>query len=81
MPTLLKFCASVHFYLQGRTLRCSLSETKYRLFIGNVPKNLTDDEFKKLIDEVGPGAEHIELIKVCCYFLQILKYVISLIFN
>lgn len=48
---------------KGRTLRCSLSETKYRLFIGNVPKNLTDDEFKKLIDEVGPGAEHIELIK------------------
>ncbi|KAL8108975.1 heterogeneous nuclear ribonucleoprotein Q isoform X1 [Apium graveolens] len=48
---------------KGRTLRCSLSETKYRLFIGNVPKNLTEDEFKKLIDEVGPGAEHIELIK------------------
>lgn len=68
--TLLKFCPPVHFYLQGRTLRCSLSETKYRLFIGNVPKNLTEDEFKKLIDEVGPGAEHIELIKVRYDFLQ-----------
>lgn len=47
-----------------------MSETKYRLFIGNVPKNLTEDEFKKLIDEVGPGAEHIELIKVRFHFLQ-----------
>lgn len=50
--------------LQGRTLRCSLSETKYRLFIGNVPKNWTDSDFKKVIDETGPGAENIELIKV-----------------
>uniref|UniRef100_A0A162B5N5 RRM domain-containing protein n=1 Tax=Daucus carota subsp. sativus TaxID=79200 RepID=A0A162B5N5_DAUCS len=55
---------------KGRTLRCSLSETKYRLFIGNVPKNLTDDEFKKLIDEVGPGAEHIELIKVKALYVK-----------
>lgn len=48
---------------KGRTLRCSLSETKYRLFIGNVPKNWTDSDFKKVIDETGPGAENIELIK------------------
>ncbi|KAK2965513.1 hypothetical protein RJ640_008863 [Escallonia rubra] len=48
---------------KGRTLRCSLSETKYRLFIGNVPKVWTDDEFRKVIDETGPGAENVELIK------------------
>lgn len=48
---------------KGRTLRCSLSETKYRLFIGNVPKAWTDDEFRKVIDETGPGSELIELIK------------------
>ncbi|KAL0388950.1 UNVERIFIED_CONTAM: Heterogeneous nuclear ribonucleoprotein Q [Sesamum radiatum] len=48
---------------KGRTLRCSLSETKYRLFIGNVPKGWTDDEFRKIIEETGPGAETIELIK------------------
>ncbi|GFP88171.1 heterogeneous nuclear ribonucleoprotein q [Phtheirospermum japonicum] len=48
---------------KGRTLRCSLSETKYRLFIGNVPKAWTDDDFKKIIDATGPGAEVIELIK------------------
>lgn len=48
---------------KGRTLRCSLSETKYRLFIGNVPKTWTDDDFRKIIEETGPGSEVIELIK------------------
>ncbi|CAH9106131.1 unnamed protein product [Cuscuta epithymum] len=48
---------------KGRKLRCSLSETKYRLFIGNVPKSWSDEEFKNIIDETGPGAENIELIK------------------
>ncbi|XP_042030486.1 heterogeneous nuclear ribonucleoprotein Q-like isoform X3 [Salvia splendens] len=47
----------------GRTLRCSLSETKYRLFIGNVPKGWSEDDFKKVIESTGPGAEIIELIK------------------
>lgn len=50
--------------LQGKTLRCSLSETKNRLFIGNVPKSWTEDEFRKVIEDVGPGVENIELIKV-----------------
>ncbi|KAH8517030.1 hypothetical protein H0E87_005112 [Populus deltoides] len=49
---------------KGKTLRCSISETKNRLFIGNVPKDLTEDEFKKIIEEVGPGMEVLELIKV-----------------
>lgn len=48
---------------KGRTIRCSLSETKYRLFIGNVPKSWTDDDFRKVIEETGPGSEVIELIK------------------
>ncbi|KAG6420322.1 hypothetical protein SASPL_116846 [Salvia splendens] len=48
---------------KGRTLRCSFSETKYRLFIGNVPKAWSEDDFKKLIESTGPGAENIELIK------------------
>ncbi|KAE9463153.1 hypothetical protein C3L33_04938, partial [Rhododendron williamsianum] len=49
---------------KGRTLRCSLAETKRRLFIGNLPKNWTDEEFTKVIEETGPGAENIELIKI-----------------
>ncbi|XP_062155461.1 heterogeneous nuclear ribonucleoprotein Q [Alnus glutinosa] len=48
---------------KGKNLRCSLSETKHRLFIGNVPKSWTEDEFRKVIEEVGPGVENIELIK------------------
>ncbi|KAL9397090.1 hypothetical protein Peur_011343 [Populus x canadensis] len=48
---------------KGKTLRCSINETKNRLFIGNVPKNLTEDEFRKIIEEVGPGMEVLELIK------------------
>ncbi|KAL9681917.1 hypothetical protein QQ045_013708 [Rhodiola kirilowii] len=48
---------------KGKILRCSLSESKYRLFIGNVPKVLTEDEFRKIIEETGPGSENIELIK------------------
>ncbi|KAL0712270.1 hypothetical protein Bca4012_019248 [Brassica carinata] len=48
---------------KGKTLRCSLSETKNRLFIGYIPKSWTEDEFRKVIEDVGPGVEHIELIK------------------
>ncbi|XP_061353275.1 heterogeneous nuclear ribonucleoprotein Q [Gastrolobium bilobum] len=48
---------------KSKTLRCSLSETKQRLFIGNVPKNLTEDEFRKAVEGIGPGVENIELIK------------------
>ncbi|WCJ22494.1 RNA-binding (RRM/RBD/RNP motifs) family protein [Euphorbia peplus] len=49
--------------LKGKTLRCSLSETKNRLFIGNIPKSWTEDEFRKVIEEVGPGVDIIDLIK------------------
>ncbi|KAK4743511.1 hypothetical protein SAY87_001512 [Trapa incisa] len=48
---------------KGKTLRCSLSESKNRLFIGNVPKSMKDDEFRNAIEGVGPGVETIELIK------------------
>ncbi|MCD7458256.1 hypothetical protein HAX54_037696 [Datura stramonium] len=33
------------------------------LFIGNVPRSWSDDDFRKVIDGTGPGAETIELIK------------------
>ncbi|OMP08675.1 hypothetical protein COLO4_06212 [Corchorus olitorius] len=48
---------------RGKTIRCSLSESKNRLFIGNVPKTWTEDEFKNVIEGVGPGVENVELIK------------------
>lgn len=46
---------------KGKTLRCSLSDSKHRLFIGNIPKSWSEDEFKKVIHDVGPGAEIIDL--------------------
>lgn len=60
--------------LQGKTLRCSLSESKNRLFIGNVPKSWTEDEFRKVIEDVGPGVENIELIKVGLDFCSSLEF-------
>lgn len=58
------FSAFYISFLQGKTIRCSLSETKNRLFIGNIPKVWTEDEFRNIIEAVGPGIENIELIKV-----------------
>ncbi|KAJ4876668.1 RNA-binding (RRM/RBD/RNP motifs) family protein [Raphanus sativus] len=55
---------------KGKTIRCSLSETKNRLFIGNIPKNWTEDEFRKVVEEVGPGVENIELIKVKALYVK-----------
>lgn len=55
-------------FVQGKTIRCSLSETKNRLFIGNIPKSWTEDEFRKVIEDVGPGVENIELIKVTRFY-------------
>ncbi|GMP75305.1 hypothetical protein CsSME_00032452 [Camellia sinensis var. sinensis] len=48
---------------KGKTLRCSLSETKHKLFIVNVLKTWIDDEFRKVIEVTGPEAKNIELIK------------------
>jgi len=56
-------------------LRCSLSETKHRLFIGNVPKTWTEDDFRKVIEGVGPGVENIELIKVQSPVAVLLAYI------
>ncbi|QHO50203.1 uncharacterized protein DS421_1g20620 [Arachis hypogaea] len=49
---------------KGKTLSCSLSETKQRLFIGNVLKTWTEEEFKRVVEGIGPGVEVIELFKV-----------------
>lgn len=48
---------------KGKTLRCTLSQVKHRLFIGNVPKGLAEEELKKILAEIGPGVENIECFK------------------
>eukprot|EP01018_Ginkgo_biloba_P013295 Gb_21901 [translate_table: standard] len=48
---------------KGRNLRCSQSQAKHRLFIGNIPKNWDKEELEKKIDESGPGIQSVELLK------------------
>ncbi|KXG24270.1 heterogeneous nuclear ribonucleoprotein R isoform X2 [Sorghum bicolor] len=48
---------------KGRTLRCSLSQAKHRLFIGNVPKGLSEEELTNIIKGKGPGVVNIEMFK------------------
>jgi len=57
---------------KGRTLRCSLSQAKHRLFVGNVPKGLSEDELRNIIKGKGPGVVNIEMFKV--------RFVISWLF-
>ncbi|KAL2937823.1 Heterogeneous nuclear ribonucleoprotein Q, partial [Bienertia sinuspersici] len=55
---------------KGKTLRCSLSDSKHRLFIGNIPKSWSEDQFKKMIHDVGPGAEMIDLKQVKALYVK-----------
>ncbi|XP_077234177.1 heterogeneous nuclear ribonucleoprotein Q-like [Tasmannia lanceolata] len=48
---------------KGKTLRCSLSQVKHRLFIGNIPKTWAEEDLRRVIEENGPGVENIELLK------------------
>ncbi|CAD6266360.1 unnamed protein product [Miscanthus lutarioriparius] len=48
---------------KGRTLRCSVSQAKHRLFIGNVPKGLSEEELTNIIKGKGPGVVNIEMFK------------------
>ncbi|KAG1359137.1 heterogeneous nuclear ribonucleoprotein Q [Cocos nucifera] len=48
---------------KGRTLRCSLSQVKHRLFVGNVPKSLSEEELRKILEESAPGVQNIEMFK------------------
>uniref|UniRef100_J3N0Y7 RRM domain-containing protein n=1 Tax=Oryza brachyantha TaxID=4533 RepID=J3N0Y7_ORYBR len=48
---------------KGRTLRCSLSQAKHRLFVGNVPKGLGEEELRNIIQGKGPGVVNIEMFK------------------
>jgi heterogeneous nuclear ribonucleoprotein R len=45
-------------------LGCSLSQAKHRLFVGNVPKGLSEEELTNIIKGKGPGVVNIEMFKV-----------------
>ncbi|CAI9105646.1 OLC1v1004622C1 [Oldenlandia corymbosa var. corymbosa] len=48
---------------KGKKVKCSSSQAKHRLFIGNVPKHWSDEDLKKAVMEVGPGVTCVELVK------------------
>uniref|UniRef100_A0A0E0BNM9 RRM domain-containing protein n=1 Tax=Oryza glumipatula TaxID=40148 RepID=A0A0E0BNM9_9ORYZ len=50
--------------LKGKRIRVSSSQAKNKLFIGNVPHSWTDDDFRKVVEEVGPGVLKADLMKV-----------------
>uniref|UniRef100_A0A0E0BF25 RRM domain-containing protein n=1 Tax=Oryza glumipatula TaxID=40148 RepID=A0A0E0BF25_9ORYZ len=50
--------------LKGKRIRVSSSQAKNKLFIGNVPHSWTDDDFRKAVEEVGPGVLKADLMKV-----------------
>ncbi|KAK9061179.1 hypothetical protein SSX86_018359 [Deinandra increscens subsp. villosa] len=49
--------------LKGRRIKCSTSQAKHKLFIGNVPKNWTLEDMEKVVKKVGPGINSVELLK------------------
>ncbi|KAL3530387.1 hypothetical protein ACH5RR_009709 [Cinchona calisaya] len=48
---------------KGKRIKCSTAQAKNRLFIGNVPRNWSDEDLKKALMEVGPGVTSVELVK------------------
>ncbi|CAA0842957.1 RNA-binding (RRM/RBD/RNP motifs) family protein [Striga hermonthica] len=49
--------------LKGKKVRCSSSQAKYKLFIGNIPRNWGEADMKKVVNKVGPGVVAVELLK------------------
>ncbi|KAL1566145.1 heterogeneous nuclear ribonucleoprotein Q isoform X2 [Salvia divinorum] len=49
--------------LKGKKLKCSTSQAKHKLFIGNVPRNWREEDIKKVVNKVGPGVVAVELLK------------------
>ncbi|KAH1225217.1 Heterogeneous nuclear ribonucleoprotein Q [Glycine max] len=47
----------------GKKIKCSKSQAKHRLFIGNVPRSWGVEDLKKIVTEIGPGVTGVELVK------------------
>ncbi|CAI0398311.1 unnamed protein product [Linum tenue] len=48
---------------KGSKLKCSTSQAKHRLFLGNIPRSWGEEELRKAVTEVGPGVNAIQLVK------------------
>ncbi|KAL8158834.1 hypothetical protein V2J09_000371, partial [Rumex salicifolius] len=49
--------------MKGRRIKCSSSQAKHKLFIGNLPKTWKEADLRKVVTEVGPGVTTIEFLK------------------
>ncbi|KAL3623419.1 hypothetical protein CASFOL_032235 [Castilleja foliolosa] len=49
--------------LKGKKLKCSSSQAKHKLFLGNVPRSWGEGDMKKVVNKVGPGVVAVELLK------------------
>lgn len=49
--------------LKGKKVKCSTSQAKNKLFIGNIPKSWGENDIKKVVSKIGPGVSNIELLK------------------
>ncbi|KAG7560616.1 RNA-binding domain superfamily [Arabidopsis thaliana x Arabidopsis arenosa] len=48
---------------RGKRIKCSTTQAKHRLFLGNVPRNWTESDIKKAANRIGPGVQIVELPK------------------
>ncbi|KAM2466654.1 hypothetical protein COP2_008832 [Malus domestica] len=48
---------------KGKRIKCSTSQAKHRLFIGNVPRSWGEEDMKKAVTDIGPGVISVELLK------------------
>ncbi|WOK99167.1 heterogeneous nuclear ribonucleoprotein R [Canna indica] len=48
---------------KGKKVKCSTSQAKHRLFIGNIPRNWVEGDLKKIVTSIGPGVNKVELMK------------------
>ncbi|OMO89208.1 hypothetical protein COLO4_19856 [Corchorus olitorius] len=48
---------------KGKRIKCSTSQSKHRLFIGNIPRSWGEEDLRKVVSEVGPGVTGLELVK------------------
>ncbi|GAB2235883.1 hypothetical protein Droror1_Dr00026328 [Drosera rotundifolia] len=56
--------------LKGKKIKCSSSQAKHKLFIGNIPKDWGEEELRNAVTGVGPGVTKIELLKVKAIYVK-----------
>lgn len=49
---------------QGKKVKCSTSQPKHRLFVGNIPRTWMERDLEKAVKKMGPGVISVELLKV-----------------